>query len=130
MPRTRAFRGISHCAPAQAPRPLHLPSRRSAPTPPLLRPRPLGKVFVWIWGSWGCRVLRYLFMDVNSYFASVEQQDRNLSGPVGVVPMAGVDTTCIIAASYEAKAWGVNTGTAVHEAKKLCPSIKLLEARP
>lgn len=80
--------------------------------------------------GWGSRVLRYLFMDVNSYFASVEQEERGLSGPIGIVPMAGVGTTCIIAASYEAKAWGVNTGTAVHDARKLCPAIRLIEARP
>ena len=75
-------------------------------------------------------MLRYLFADMNSFFASCEQQDRGLTGPLAVVPMANVDTTCVIAASYEAKAYGVGTGTAVHEAKKLCPSIKLIEARP
>src|SRR6058998_712365 len=56
--------------------------------------------------------LNWLFVDLNSYFASVEQQDRpELRGkPIGVVPMLA-DTTCCIAASYEAKAFGVRTGT-------------------
>ncbi|MCE9590554.1 MAG: hypothetical protein K8S99_08525 [Planctomycetes bacterium] len=75
-------------------------------------------------------MLRYLFADMNSFFASVEQQETGLSGPLAVVPMAGVETTCVIAASYEAKAYGVGTGTAVHEAKKLCPGLRLIEARP
>ncbi len=75
-------------------------------------------------------MLRYLFADMNSFFASVEQQETGLTGPIAVVPMANVDTTCVIAASYEAKAYGVGTGTAVHDAKKLCPTLKLVEARP
>src|SRR3954447_10972359 len=74
--------------------------------------------------------LNWLFVDLNSYFASVEQQDRpELRGkPVGVVPMLA-DTTCCIAASYEAKAYGVRTGTIVAEAKRLCPGIILVEGR-
>ena len=39
------------------------------------------------------------------------------------------DTTCCIAASYEAKGYGVRTGTRVGEAKRLCPGIVLVEAR-
>jgi DNA polymerase-4 len=74
--------------------------------------------------------LRYLFIDFDSFFASVEQQFHpELRGkPVGVVPSLGVDTTCCIAASYEAKAFGVKTGTAVREARYLCPGIVFVEA--
>lgn len=74
--------------------------------------------------------VNWLFVDLNSYFASVEQQARpELRGrPVGVVP-ALVDTTCCIAASYEAKAFGVRTGTMVADAKKMCPEIVLVEGR-
>ncbi len=76
-------------------------------------------------------MLRYLFVDMNSFFASVEQQERpELRGqPIGVVPVVA-QTTCCIAASYEAKHHGVRTGTAVREAKRLCPGIHLVEARP
>ncbi len=74
-------------------------------------------------------MLNNLFIDFNSYFASVEQQIKPelRNKPVGVVPVMA-DTTCCIAASYEAKAYGVKTGTMVSEAKKLCPDIKLVEA--
>jgi DNA polymerase-4 len=67
---------------------------------------------------------------MNSYFASVEQDARpELRGrPVGIVPMMA-DTTCCLAASYEAKARGVKTGTIVADAKRLCPDLVLVEAR-
>jgi DNA polymerase-4 len=80
-------------------------------------------------GVTGPRV-RWLFLDLNSYFASVEQElQPALRGrPVAVVPVAA-DTTCCIAASYEAKAFGVKTGTQVGEAKKMCPGLALVEAR-
>jgi DNA polymerase-4 len=39
------------------------------------------------------------------------------------------DTTCCLAASYEAKARGVKTGTIVADAKRLCPDLVLVEAR-
>ena len=72
-----------------------------------------------------------LFFDLNSYFASVEQhlQPHLRNIPMAVSPME-TDTTCCIAASYEAKAFGVRTGTPVHEAKRLCPQIKIVTARP
>ena len=75
--------------------------------------------------------LRWLFVDMNSFFASCEQQDNpDLRGqPVAVAPML-VDTTCAIAASYEAKAFGIKTGTSIWEARKRCPHIKVVEARP
>jgi DNA polymerase IV len=71
-----------------------------------------------------------LLVDFNSYFASCEQQARpELRGkPVGVVPMLA-DSTCLIAASYEAKAFGVKTLTNVAEAKKAIPDIQLVVAR-
>jgi DNA polymerase-4 len=74
--------------------------------------------------------VRWLFLDLNSYFASVEQELRpELRGrPVAVVPVM-TDTTCCIAASYEAKAYGVKTGVQVGEAKRLCPGLVLVDAR-
>jgi DNA polymerase IV len=74
--------------------------------------------------------VRWLFLDLNSYFASVEQELRPelRNRPVAVVPVMA-DTTCAIAASYEAKAFGVRTGTQIGEAKRMCPGIVLVEAR-
>jgi DNA polymerase-4 len=75
--------------------------------------------------------LRCLFVDFDSYFASVEQyDDPSLRGkPVAVVPVA-TDSTCCLAASYAAKAHGVKTGTGVREARDRCPGIRLVLARP
>ena len=75
--------------------------------------------------------LRALYVDFNSYFASVEQQERPQlrDKPIGVLPVMA-ETTCCIAASYEAKAFGVKTGTPVREARKRCPNIIFVEARP
>jgi len=72
----------------------------------------------------------WLFADLNSYFASVEQQlNPKLRGrPVAVVPMLS-DSTCCIAASYEAKAFGIKTGTMVGDAIKMCPGIVFVEVR-
>jgi DNA polymerase-4 len=73
--------------------------------------------------------LNWLFLDLNSYFASVEQAERpELQGrPVAVVPMLA-DTTCCLAASYPAKRRGVKTGTTIRDAKRLCPGIVFIQA--
>jgi DNA polymerase-4 len=74
--------------------------------------------------------LRWLFLDLNSYFASVEQQERpELRGrPVIVVPVAS-EYTSAIAASAEAKALGVRTGTKVLDARQMCPGLAVVDAR-
>jgi DNA polymerase IV len=74
--------------------------------------------------------VRWMFVDFNAYFASVEQQEEPAirGKPVVVVPVM-VDSTCCIAASYEAKAFGIKTGTSVAEAKLLCPKLIIREAR-
>lgn len=75
--------------------------------------------------------LRALCIDFNSYFASVEQQESPaLRGkPVAVAPMLA-DTTCAIAASYPAKKFGVKTGTRIGDARRLCPGLIVVPARP
>jgi DNA polymerase-4 len=72
-------------------------------------------------------LFNFLHIDLNSFFASVEQQlhPEYRGKPTAVVPTMA-DTTCCIAASYEAKALGIKTGTQVGEAKKICPSIILV----
>lgn len=75
--------------------------------------------------------LAWLFLDFNSYFASVEQQVRpELRGRAIAVTPVMADSGCCIAASYEAKKFGVRTGTRVREARELCPEIELVKARP
>jgi len=77
------------------------------------------------------RPLGVLFLDINAYFATVEQQERpELRGkPIIVVPME-TDSTCAIAASYEAKKFGIKTGTNVGEAKRMCGGLIVVPARP
>ncbi|MGL4637663.1 MAG: Y-family DNA polymerase [Beijerinckiaceae bacterium] len=72
-----------------------------------------------------------LYLDFDSFFASAEQHLRpELRGrPVGVTPMPG-EYTCLIAASREAKVFGFKVGTPVREARKLCPDIAIVPARP
>jgi DNA polymerase-4 len=75
--------------------------------------------------------LHSLYVDLNSFFASVEQQLRpELRGrPIGVLAVMA-DTTCCIAASIDAKRYGVRTGTPVWQARKLCKDIVFVQARP
>jgi DNA polymerase-4 len=74
--------------------------------------------------------LRWLYVDFNSYFASVEQELRpELRGkPIAAVAVE-TDSTSAIAASYEAKAFGIKTGTRIHEAKRLCTDLVCVLAR-
>ena len=75
--------------------------------------------------------LRWMFVDMNSFFASAEQHLRpELRGrPVGVIPVES-DGSCVIAASIDAKRLGVRVGTTVPDARRLCPGIVLVKARP
>lgn len=68
---------------------------------------------------------------MNSFFASCEQHDNpGLRGrPVGVCPVLA-ETGAVIAASAEAKAAGVGMGCRAAEARRRCPGIMLLQARP
>ncbi|MFN3166175.1 MAG: Y-family DNA polymerase [Phycisphaeraceae bacterium] len=76
-------------------------------------------------------MLDWLFLDMDNYFASVEQQARpELRGrPVGVLPVMS-EGSCCIAASVHAKRRGVKTGTRVYDARRLCPDIRFVAARP
>lgn len=68
--------------------------------------------------------ISFLYIDLNSFFASCEQQENpKLRGkPIAVIPTQ-TDTTSVIAASYEAKKFGVKTGTKVRDARQMCPGI-------
>ena len=67
-----------------------------------------------------------MHIDMNAFFASVEQQSNPaLRGkPIAV---AGSDKrTVILTASYEARAFGVKTGLTVWEARQKCPDLILV----
>ncbi|MDP9172454.1 MAG: type VI secretion protein ImpB [Planctomycetota bacterium] len=76
-------------------------------------------------------MLNWMLVDMNSYFASVEQHLRpELRGRrVAVIPVES-ENTCVIAASYDAKSFGVKVGTRVRDARQLCPGIVFIKARP
>lgn len=69
-------------------------------------------------------------VDMNAFFASIEQADRpEWQGlPVGITN--GRTGTCIITCSYEARAYGIRTGMRLKEARKLCPDFIQVPARP
>ncbi len=72
-----------------------------------------------------------LFVDMNSFFASCEQQTNYwLRGrPVGVCVYTG-QHGCVIAPSVEAKTRGVKTGMRLDEAMTLCPDLVPIETHP
>ncbi len=72
-----------------------------------------------------------MYVDMNSYFASCEQQLRpELRGrPIGVTTHES-PTSCVIAPSVEAKKFGVKTGMRLNECRDLCPQIIPVVARP
>jgi len=71
-----------------------------------------------------------IHLDMNAFFAAVEQRDfPKLKGkPVAVTN--GNTGTCIITSSYEARAHGIHTGMRLPEARRLCPDLIQRPARP
>ena len=69
-----------------------------------------------------------LHIDMNSFFASCEQQaNPTLRGkPMGVCAYPG-QNSILLAASIEAKKLGIKTGTSVRDAKKIYPNIIVVE---
>ncbi|KAB0669049.1 DNA polymerase IV [Oryzomonas sagensis] len=67
-----------------------------------------------------------LHIDMNAFFASVEQSAKpELRGkPIAVVGSG--HRTVITTSSYEARARGVKTGMAIWEGKRLCPELEIV----
>src|SRR6266513_1918683 len=64
-----------------------------------------------------------LHVDIDAFFAAIEQQrDPRLQGKPVIVG-AGVIASC----SYEARAFGLRAGMALSEAKRLCPEAVILD---
>lgn len=72
-----------------------------------------------------------MHVDLNSCFASIEQQARPLlrGHPVAIVNRR-TEHTAIVTASYEAKVHGVKVGMRFKEAAKLAPGLVMLESDP
>jgi DNA polymerase-4 len=72
-----------------------------------------------------------LHIDLNSCFATVEQQARPLlrGRPLGVTNRL-TKNACVVAASYEAKAQGVKVGMTFSQARLLCPDLLMVETDP
>lgn len=72
-----------------------------------------------------------IYVDLNSCFATIEQQSRPmLRGRPVAVSNRITPNSCIIAASYEAKACGVKVGMRRSEAQLLCPDLVFVETEP
>lgn len=72
-----------------------------------------------------------LHVDMNSYFATVEQQANPLlrGKPVAVSGRPHINSV-VAAASLEAKKFGVRSGMNTWEAKKLCPTLIFIPGDP
>jgi DNA polymerase-4 len=71
-----------------------------------------------------------ILIDMNAFFASVEQKDYPEWRGQPIAVTNGVQGTCIITSSYEARAYGIKTGMRLREAKQLCPHLIQAPARP
>ena len=71
-----------------------------------------------------------ILIDMNAFFASIEQLDNPRLKHQPVAVTNGEQGTCIITSSYEARAYGIKTGMRLKDARKLCPSLVQCPARP
>jgi DNA polymerase-4 len=71
-----------------------------------------------------------ILVDMNAFFASIEQRDRPewRGRPLGITN--GHQGTCVITCSYEARAYGVKTGMRLKQARQLCPGLIQCPADP
>ncbi|VAX10157.1 DNA polymerase IV, partial [hydrothermal vent metagenome] len=71
-----------------------------------------------------------ILLDMNAFFASVEQRDRPEWRGRPVAITNGQQGTCIITCSYEARAYGVKTGMRLKQGRQLCPGLIQCPADP
>ena len=69
-------------------------------------------------------------VDMNAFFASIEQNDFPELRDRPVAVTNGDVGSCVITCSYEARAYGVKTGMHISLARELCPRIIKRPARP
>jgi DNA polymerase IV len=74
--------------------------------------------------------LRYLFLDLNAYFASCEQaHNPRYRGKPLIVRPSPSEYTSAVATSYEARAFGIKNFMRVWEARERCPGLIVCDAR-
>jgi DNA polymerase IV len=71
-----------------------------------------------------------ILVDMNAFFASIEQRDKPAWRGRPLAVTNGNQGTCIITCSYEARAFGIKTGMRFREAKRLCPGLIQVPADP
>jgi DNA polymerase-4 len=71
-----------------------------------------------------------ILVDMNCFFAQVEQQDNPFWRNRPVAITNGKLGSTIITSSYEARAYGVKTGMRLKEARELCPDLIQAPGRP
>ena len=71
-----------------------------------------------------------MHVDMDAYFAAVEQRDHPAWRKKPVVVISGSKGSSIIARSYEARRYGINTGMKLAQAYRLCPSLIRCCSRP
>jgi DNA polymerase IV len=77
-----------------------------------------------------CRIRKILHIDMNAFFASVEQRaNPSLRGKTMAV-IGSIHRGVILSPSYEARAFGVKTGMTYGEAMRACPGLLLVPADP
>jgi DNA polymerase-4 len=71
-----------------------------------------------------------VLVDMNAFFASIEQRDRPEWRGRPLAVTNGRQGTCIITCSYEARAYGIRTGMRLKKARQLCPELIQCPADP
>jgi len=75
----------------------------------------------------GSRSRLYMHIDMNAFYAQIEQLCYNLYGMPVVVggwrKPNGIVKGIVATSSYEAREWGIKTGMSALEAYKLCPHV-------
>src|ERR1700751_72852 len=70
--------------------------------------------------------VQWLFLDLNTFFASCEQQENPALRNQPVIVVQTMTDSAV--AIYAAKAFGIKTGTLMREARQLCPGVVPVQA--